>query len=204
MRKPKLRELREALKSLFSKPYTTRFPAEPSPAADEYRGKGEFNEEKCVACGACAELCPAKAIEVVDILENGDPHRQIIRHDDECIFCGHCEIVCTTEEGIKLTPEYDLATLDRSECRTTIEKELVLCELCGAPITTRDHLLWVARKLGAKRYANPTLILTAQRQLEVAEPPSPPPGDRAPDREDILRVLCPKCRRVVVLKEIWG
>ena len=39
MRYPKLRELREAIKSLFSRPYTIKYPAEPSVPPERFRGK---------------------------------------------------------------------------------------------------------------------------------------------------------------------
>ena len=29
-------------------------------------------------------------------------------------------------------------------------------------------------------------------------------GPTPPDRSDVLRVLCPTCRRVVILTEVWG
>ena len=64
MRKPKLRELKEAATSLFSRPYTIKYPYEPSIPPETFRGKPEFVEEECVGCGACAQICPARAIEV--------------------------------------------------------------------------------------------------------------------------------------------
>jgi len=203
MRKPKLRELREAILSFISPAYTTKFPFEPSPAPPAYRGKGKFNEDDCVGCGACAEICPANAIVVEERLDETPPVRVVTRRDDHCIFCGQCQALCTTEKGIECTNEYDLATLDRATCAVSVEKELVLCEMCGAVISTRDHLRWVVDKLGAKRFANPTLVLMGAELLETAAP-APERPDREASRDDILRVLCPRCRRAVVVREIWG
>jgi hydrogenase-4 component H len=203
MRKPKLRELKEAITAILRGPYTTKFPAEPSPAAEAYRGKGEFDEDKCIACGACAEVCPANAIEVIDKLDADPPVRAIVRHHDRCAFCGLCEDECTTKEGVHLTNEYDLTAFDREDCIVAIEKPLVLCEMCGAPIATYDHLKWVAEQVGARRFANPTLALTVEPRPAL-EPISPRDKDRPPERSDILRVLCPNCRRVVILTEVWG
>jgi len=203
MRKPKLRELKEAVRAVFLGPYTTKFPAEPSPAPERYRGKGEFDENECVACGACAVVCPCDAIEVKDHLDETPPVREIIRRHDECIFCGQCEALCTTEKGVHLTREYELSVLDRADCTVSIKKELALCEMCGEVLGTKDHLRWTARKLGAKRFANPTLLLSAEGALELVGEESAR-RDLPPRRSDIVRMLCPRCRRTVVLREVWG
>jgi hydrogenase-4 component H len=133
--------------------------------------------------------------------------RRLVLHYDACIFCGQCALYCTTEKGIRMTGEYDLATFDSKSCLETVEKELVLCEVCRAVLGARDHLLWVAERLGAKRYANPTLILLAEGELGLV---GPRPEARLEEtagpvsRGDTMRVLCPKCRRAAVLREAWG
>ncbi|NQT53928.1 4Fe-4S dicluster domain-containing protein [bacterium] len=203
MRKPKLRELKEAVKAVLYGPYTHPFPAEPLPAAEAYRGKGEFNDDTCIACGACAEVCPAGAIEVHDKLDQEPPVRAIVRYHDRCAFCGLCEENCTTEDGVHLTNEYDLSCFDRADCIVSLEKPLAMCEVCGAAIATYAHIRWVAEQVGARRFANPTLALTVEPR-SAAEPISPRDPSRPVDRSDILRVLCPTCRRQVILTEVCG
>jgi Pyruvate/2-oxoacid:ferredoxin oxidoreductase delta subunit len=50
----------------------------------------ERDEEKCTACGACAEACPINAIA---ILSNGNPKTDT----SICIGCGVCALKCPTE-----------------------------------------------------------------------------------------------------------
>ena len=204
MKKPKLRELGEAIKAVVRGPATIKFPFEPYEAPEGFRGKPKYSEDDCIGCGACAEVCPSQCIALVDDTEAKPPVRRLAIHFDACIFCGQCELNCTTEKGVHLTTEYDLACFDRTACLETVEKELVLCEVCGAVVGCRDHLLWVAERLGAKRYANPTLVLLADGELGLVSGESHRDPDRPPDRSDTMRVLCPKCRRTTVLRETWG
>ena len=204
MKKPKLRELGEAIKAVVRGPATIKFPFEPYEAPEGFRGKPKYSEDDCIGCGACAEVCPSQCIALVDDTEAKPPVRRLAIHFDACIFCGQCELNCTTEKGVHLTTEYDLACFDRTACLETVEKELVLCEVCEAVVGCRDHLLWVAERLGAKRYANPTLVLLADGELGLVSGELHRDPDRPPDRSDTMRVLCPKCRRTTVLREIWG
>ena len=204
MRKPKLRELKEAIRALFSRPYTTRFPFEPHTPPDGFRGKPEFDEDHCIGCGACAEVCPALAIRVTDDADADPPARRLELRYDKCIFCGQCELNCPTKEGVKLTKTFDMSTLDRSECVVRIDHELVICEVCGAIVGTPKHLRWVAERLGAKAYANPTLIVSADGSMRLAAKDAGRSDEPALARSDMMRVMCPACRRTSVIRELWG
>ena len=201
MKYPKLRELVEAIKALIMGPYTTKFPAVPHQPAERFRGKPTPDEEGCIGCWACSEVCPAHAIELID-----DPKtakRKIIWHYDRCIFCGQCEALCTTEKGVHLSnEEYDLAAFDRSTLFSDLTKDLILCPDCGEIIATKDHLLWLARKLGPLAYGNFPLILTAQKELKVVE--EEPEAPVKPGRPNIFRILCPRCRHEVELHDEYG
>jgi len=203
MRKPKLRELREALKVLFVEgPYTSKFPKEMTVPPDEFRGKPQYDPDVCIGCGACAEVCPSRSIEIIDDLESGK--RTLRLRYDICNFCGQCRAYCTTEDGIDYTGEYDLASADRSSMVETVEKELALCEICGGVAGTKDHLSWIADRLGSLVYANPSLVLADMEELSPGDDISQRTSERPITREDIFRILCPDCRRKVYLTEEWG
>jgi hydrogenase-4 component H len=200
MRKPKLRELGEAIRAIFLGPFTSKFPFKPSPAAPTYRGKIEFDFDDCILCGACVEVCPANArAQQDDVLKR---MRREIHYQERCIYCGQCVAYCTTKKGIKHTPEYDLAQIKNEDYDNAIEKELIACERCGVVITTRAHLLWIAKRVGELAYANPNLFLVLSQ--EYGEEAMPKSADMPPYRSEHLRFLCPACRRTVYLREVWG
>jgi len=204
MRKPKLREVAEAVRALVRGPVTTKFPFEPYVPPDGFRGRPTFYPDDCIGCKACAEVCPTKCIDVIDDLTGNPPMRRLVLHYDRCIFCGHCELNCTTAKGIRLGKEYDLACFDRSACVQAVENELVLCETCGALIGAKRHLLFVADQLGAKHYANPTLIAVADSELGLSKTNGKRSSHEPLKHEDLMRATCTRCRRTLVLQELWG
>lgn len=193
-----LRILKLALKSLFSRPYTTRFPAAPYEPAPQFRGRPRFQKDDCIGCGACAEVCPSKCIDLLDEPAAPRPVRRLVQHLDGCIGCGQCERYCTTEKGIRLTNEYDFVGFRPQDFEEQVEKDLLLCEGCGGVIAPLDQLRWLARRLGPLAFANPTLMLVSHQELTVVDQ-----GVRtdSPDAQRFQRVSiqCPKCRRKTAL-----
>jgi len=161
-----------------------------------YRGKPEFDLDECIGCGACVNVCPTEALTQIEDCRANPPVRKITLRYDTCIFCGNCRDNCTTEKGIKLSKEWDLATLDRESTAETQEYELQLCEKCGATIGTKKHLIWLYEKLGPLAYTNPSLLLAKGSELS-AEPldfRQRLQPDRAVQASDFMRILCPKCK----------
>jgi len=207
MKTPKIRELGEAIRALIKGPYTTKFPYAPSPAAPKFRGILKCDTDKCMGCGACAEVCPAESRRIED--SRGNKIRKVIYLSDKCIFCGQCELACPSE-ALKHITEYDLANITRDEYTEVLEKELISCDKCGEIITTKQHLLWIANKVNELAYSNPTLWLSIARELNVIEPNVSAEGKTTCDRNNYpyrsghVARLCPTCRRAVWLHEIWG
>lgn len=194
MRWPKLRELKEAVTAVVSPRFTTRFPAEPCVVPERYRGKPEFDLDSCVGCGACVNVCPTKALTQVDEADGDAPKRTIKLRYDTCIFCGNCEDGCTTEKGIALSNQWDLAGLDREAMAQTHEYELQLCEKCGATIGTKKHLVWLYDKLGPLAYTNPSLLLAKNAELLQETANVKGAATEGARTRDFMRILCPKCK----------
>lgn len=192
------RVLKTALKALLTPPFTTRFPAAPYTAQPSFRGRPRYQAEHCIGCGACAEVCPARCIDVIDDLAARPPQRRLVQHLDSCICCGQCERYCTTEKGIHLTNEFDFAGFKPEDFEEKVEKDLLLCEACGCVIAPLAHLQWIIRRLGPLAFTNSTLMLVSLKELAVvSEPVAAEPN--APHRGQHLMIQCPRCRRATAL-----
>jgi len=199
MKLPKIRELLEAIKSLLTKPYTSKFPYIPHEPYPSFRGQPKFNPDKCVGCLACEQVCPAEAISHRDIVDDGIPRRIMIHYTDTCIFCGSCEANCIADnEGIKLTKEWELSFFDRSQAYETIEKELQLCEICGVVIACKDHLKWIAEKIGELSFSSPTLYQSYLKGLNIIDE-NILKAYKDKGRSDRIKILCARCRRETTL-----
>jgi hydrogenase-4 component H len=200
---PKLRELKEAIYSLVTPAYTSRFPSEPHTPAKNYRGKPVVDDEHCVGCETCANVCPSGAITFRD-----DKERKIrITERDYglCIFCGQCQEHCITGRGVSLSDEiWEMSVFDRKELVEKQEKELLVCESCGAVITTKDHLRFLHRKLGPRAFSSVLNLNVLNETLQLASW-----EDTRVDikdglqRKDLFNVICPNCLRKLLIKTSW-
>ncbi len=188
------RILKQVLQSLLSPPFTTRYPDAPYEPVESFRGRPRFDESGCIGCGACAEVCPPKCIDVTDDLGASPPVRRLVQHLDACIWCGQCERYCPTQQGIRLSCEYDCTAFAPEDFEERVEKELVLCEVCGKVVAPRDQLRRLADELGPLAFANPTLLMVVGRDLGLVDP-----GVRSHDgeirRSERMAIQCPRCRR---------
>lgn len=196
MRLPKLRELKEAVVAVVSPRFTTQFPARPITVPKKFRGKPEFDPDTCIGCGACVNVCPTvNCLTMVDDLESDPPKRIITHRPYACIFCGNCHDNCTTETGINLSNQWDLANLDKESTIENHEHELQMCEKCGAMIGTKKHLKWLYEKLGPLAYTNPSLLIAQSRDLiEQQQQPRQTESDQEVKTSDFMQILCPECK----------
>jgi NADH-quinone oxidoreductase subunit I len=102
------------LKQVFRPKFTRQYPEERWTPPPSYRGRPvlvvEDSVERCVACGLCARVCPALAIEVQATETEMEKERHPERFEINmlrCIFCGFCEEACP-EEAIVMSNEYEL------------------------------------------------------------------------------------------------
>ncbi len=91
----------EALKNLFKKPFTKKYPKEKVTPFPRFSGRLHFYPKKCIGCRLCEKYCPVNAIKF---------HKKGKIDFDMglCIFCKLCEDICPTK-AIKLSNEFEYA-----------------------------------------------------------------------------------------------
>jgi hydrogenase-4 component H len=203
MKYPKLREIKEAVTSLVTPAYTSPFPKKPHIPFKNFRGRPVVADENCLGCETCANVCPAQAITCNDDKEK---KIRIIRRDySKCIFCGQCQEHCITGKGVKLSDTiYDLAVFDRKDNIEYQEKDLLICENCKSVITTREHLMYMHRKLGPRAFSSILNLNILNQKLKLADEQdtSVEISDEL-KRKDMFNIICPNCLRMVLVKYLF-
>ncbi len=98
MGKPNIFSPFKAIRYLFKKPKTLRYPFEPKEPAERYRGLHLNDWEKCTGCGNCLDICPNEAITMIEIPgikpKPGEKNERPQIDYGRCCFCGLCVDVC--------------------------------------------------------------------------------------------------------------
>lgn len=111
MAKPGIFNPFKAIKFLFQKPKTLRYPFEKKEPALRYRGFHLNDWDKCTGCGNCADICPNEAIEMVEIPELKSSPSEGVKNErpkldyGRCCFCGLCVDICPPG-ALRLSRDY--------------------------------------------------------------------------------------------------
>lgn len=110
--------IKEAVKNLFKKPVTSKFPEDPVDTPNGYRGRISFNSGKCIGCGMCIRVCSPGAI--TKTIKNIEGGQEITMEFDlgSCTFCGMCSDFCP-KKTISLTKDSQMVVLDKSELKVS-------------------------------------------------------------------------------------
>ncbi|MBS7606521.1 MAG: 4Fe-4S binding protein [Candidatus Bathyarchaeia archaeon] len=115
-------------------------------APEGFRGKHEFDREKCMGCGTCAQVCTADAIDVID-----GPDKRIVRVNyGHCSFCAVCQDECPTQ-AIRLTREYHLVTNNRQTTMVSNEVDLLSCSVCGGTFIPEKQIDWALKRITTEK-----------------------------------------------------
>ena len=112
--------VKEAISQLFSKPSCAMYPAVPSEAAPNYRGRIVYHADKCIGCGMCERVCAGNAISrTVEKTEEGDKIT-LTFNLGSCTFCATCADFCS-RKAIELTGDYHMIATKEEDLLVTME-----------------------------------------------------------------------------------
>ena len=103
--------------------------------AEGFRGKLDIEATRCIGCGGCANVCPARLIRFED---DGEKTR-IAFILDRCTYCGRCEEVCP-ENAIEMTTQFETSTNDKSDLYIDLELYMSTCARCGRCFETENSI----------------------------------------------------------------
>jgi len=98
---------------------TVNYPAEPAKISERFRGRPSFDFEKWKDARPAAEVCPTGAISLDDKAHS----RKVTVDYGLCVFCGLCA-EASSDQAVRITQEFELATSDRRNLVLTAEYTL--------------------------------------------------------------------------------
>ena len=120
--------LSQVFSQMFKKPFTNKFPAKYAPknttkfleevgagraeiippieVPKGFRGKIQYDKEKCIGCKLCLKVCPSEAIEFKET------DKKIKIYLARCTFCSQCNDICQVN-CLSMSNEFLLADSDK-------------------------------------------------------------------------------------------
>ncbi|MFO7676899.1 MAG: 4Fe-4S binding protein [Thermoplasmatota archaeon] len=120
--------LPQVFSQMFKKPFTNKYPAKyqpssttnflkavsegkasiipPIPTPKGFRGKIQYDKEKCIGCKLCLKVCPCNAIEYKE------KEKKIKIYLARCCFCSQCNDICPVN-CLSMGDEFLLADADK-------------------------------------------------------------------------------------------
>ena len=120
--------LPQVFMQMFKKPFTNKFPAKYQPSSttnflkdvgdgkasiippvetpEGFRGKIQYDKDKCIGCKLCIKVCPCGAIEYKE------KEKKIKIYLARCCFCSQCNDICPVK-CLSMSSEFLLADTDK-------------------------------------------------------------------------------------------
>jgi hydrogenase-4 component H len=140
----RIKILREVL-AKYSSPMTLTYPSGVTPnrkyssIPDGLRGIPERDEEKCIGCKACVNVCSGMATKIFD--NEAEAKRLVQIFLFRCTFCQHCVDECPTE-ALKMTKKFEVFSLLREDKVNYVDTtlDLLRCANCGRTFFPKKYV----------------------------------------------------------------
>ncbi len=84
----------KAVRNIFEKPATIRFPRGDADIPKGYRGRLVYDAPKCIGCLMCMRDCPSNAITITNKGTKENPEYHAYLNVGRCVFCCQCVDSC--------------------------------------------------------------------------------------------------------------
>lgn len=102
----------DVLRSIFRRPITQQYPFVRTEAPPRFRGKLNYDPEKCAGCMLCVKDCPSDAIELITI--DKVAKKFVMRyHADRCTYCAQCVLSCRFKCLEMSSEDWELASANK-------------------------------------------------------------------------------------------
>ena len=108
-----------AIKHIFKKPATVKYPFGELIIDKNYRGKICYDPTNCIGCNLCSRDCPAAAIEIVNVGTKEEKVFECHMNLAHCIFCAQCVDSCR-KGCLKISPNIELAAFSRDALKVKL------------------------------------------------------------------------------------
>ncbi len=105
----------QAIKSLFKKPITEKYPFEKPKLIDRFRGRIKFDASLCIGCKLCVRDCPTDAITITKV---GEKKYTCVIDLRKCIYCAQCVDTCP-KDALTASVDFELAHTDPDKLKIT-------------------------------------------------------------------------------------
>jgi ech hydrogenase subunit C len=113
---------------------------------DGFRGDPHVDREKCIGCSACANICPADAIEI----EDAGTTRVVRFMRQACVFCASCQDVCPTK-AVELRSGDAAWCREKGGSKSEATLPLARCGMCGGGFIPEAQIAWAMKAVTDKQ-----------------------------------------------------